>query len=291
MSDKWNLIVDVAACSSCGNCSLVVKDEYVGNTFPGYSAPQAPKGQLWLWVDRVVRGDGSAVDVAHVPKTCNHCDNAPCQKAAPDAVRKREDGIVVFDPIKAVGRREIVDACPYGAVFWDEQTQLPQTWPFDAHLLDSGWSAPRCVQVCPTGALSAVKVSDEAMASRVEQEELAVLKPELKTKPRVYYRNLWRAQTHFIAGNVVGLDDAGRAANLVDVEVQLALDGAETRSLRTDAFGDFKFDRIHAGQRYELHVAGNGALPNLISGTVDQSINLGSIQVTSVAHCSAPGAA
>ncbi len=44
-------------------------------------------------------------------------------------------------PEKAVGQRQIVDACPYGAVFWNEEKQLPQAWPFDAHLLDTGLDA------------------------------------------------------------------------------------------------------------------------------------------------------
>ena len=35
---KWNLIIDVALCEGCHNCSLAAKDEHVGNDFPGYSA-------------------------------------------------------------------------------------------------------------------------------------------------------------------------------------------------------------------------------------------------------------
>lgn len=279
MRDKWNLIVDVASCSNCGNCVLAVKDEYVSNDFPGYSAPQPQTGHKWLWVDRVVRGSGTAVDVAHIPKTCNHCDDAPCQKAAPDVVKKRGDGIVIFDPIKAVGRKDLVDACPYGAVSWNAEKQLPQIWPFDAHLLDAGWSSPRGVQVCPTGSLSAVKVSDAAMESLAREQELKVLQPGLATKPRVYYRNLWRAQQHFIAGNVVGYDDAGHETNLVDVEVHLLLDGLETRTLRTDVFGDFKFDRLEAGREFVVGLGESGAWTKYQSGIIEQSVNLGQLKV------------
>ena len=31
---KWNLIVDVALCENCRNCTLAAKDEHVGNDFP-----------------------------------------------------------------------------------------------------------------------------------------------------------------------------------------------------------------------------------------------------------------
>ena len=44
MTKKWNLIVDVARCDNCRLCFLAVKDEYIGNDFPGVSAAQPPQG-------------------------------------------------------------------------------------------------------------------------------------------------------------------------------------------------------------------------------------------------------
>ena len=156
--DKWNLIVDVARCENCHNCTLAAKDEHVGNDFPGYAAPQTVHGEGWIKIQRKVRGATSMVDVAYLPTMCNHCDNAPCLRAGGDgAIHKRKDGIVIIDPEKAKGRRDLVDACPYGAIAWNEEAQLPQIWIFDAHLLDQGWKEPRCAQVCPTGAMEAFK--------------------------------------------------------------------------------------------------------------------------------------
>ena len=42
---RWNLVIDVALCENCNNCVLAARDELVGNTHPGYSAPHAPQGQ------------------------------------------------------------------------------------------------------------------------------------------------------------------------------------------------------------------------------------------------------
>ena len=39
--DKWNLVIDVALCENCGNCSLAAMEEQGGNVFSGYSAPHA----------------------------------------------------------------------------------------------------------------------------------------------------------------------------------------------------------------------------------------------------------
>jgi Fe-S-cluster-containing dehydrogenase component len=245
---KWHLIVDVAECHNCSNCVLAAKDEFVGNDFPGYSAPHATQGAGVIRIERHVRGSGHHVDTAHVPRMCNHCDDAPCVKAGGGAVTQRDDGIVIFDPVKSHGRRDLVDACPHGAVVWNEERQLPQTWIFDAHLLDAGWKEPRCVTVCPTQAMRAMKLDEEAMAALADREALRPLHPELGTKPRVLYRNLHRALSAFIAGSVVQRGDCAE-----DAEVHLLRDGQPIAQACTDAFGDFRFDGLAPGA-YTLHV-------------------------------------
>ena len=76
-------------------------------------------------------------------------------------MRKRDDGILLIDPVKARGRKDLVEACPYGHIWWNEELALPQLWPFDAHLLDQGWKQTRGQQSCPTGAMRAIKVEDD----------------------------------------------------------------------------------------------------------------------------------
>ena len=246
--NKWNLVFDVDLCCNCGNCAMAVKDEYVGNAHPGTSAPQPAQGHEWIRVERFVRGQQPMVDVSYVPSTCNHCDDAPCVKAGDGAVTKRPDGIVVIDPQRARHARHVVASCPYGAIWWNEEEQVPQLWPFDAHLLDRGWTQPRLTQVCPTGAAQALHVSDEAMAQIVTERQLQVLRPELQTRPRVYYRNLRRVQSVFVGGNVAAqLHDA----TLCNVEgARVALEGRGLPGglvTATDEFGDFRFDGLPAG--------------------------------------------
>ena len=150
------------------------------------------------------RGSGPVMDVAYLPVMCQHCDDAPCIAAAKNgAVTKRPDGIVHIDPVKAKGQKAIADACPYGAVRWNEELQLPQHWFFDAHLLDRGWAEPRCVTVCATGALKSVKVTDEEMAAIKSREGLSELQPESATKPRVHYKNLDRYTHEFVGGTII----------------------------------------------------------------------------------------
>jgi Fe-S-cluster-containing dehydrogenase component len=246
MKPKWNLVIDVALCENCSNCVLAAKDELAGNDFPGYSAPHAAHGPGVIRLERHVRGAAPMVDVAHVPRLCNHCDDAPCVKAGQGAVKKRDDGIVIVDPVAARGRRDLVASCPYGAMVWNEEQQLAQTWFFDAHLLDAGAQAPRCVGVCPTQAITAFKCDDATMTARAATEGLRPLQPGLGTKPRVYYRNLYRADHCFIGGSVVARV-GGRIECIADARVVLHAAGREIANTRSDAFGDFRFDALAPG--------------------------------------------
>jgi len=258
MSDKWNMIVDVARCGNCHNCVLATKDEHQDNDFPGYSAPMPRHGHEWIKLTRKVRGHGHMVDTAYLPTMCNHCDDAPCMKAGAGAITKREDGIVIIDPQKARGRRDLIDACPSGNIWWNEELGIPQHWTFDAHLLDQGWKEPRASQACPTGAMEAVKLSDAAMQERVRREGLESVASGDCAKPRVWYRNLHRFTMAFLGGTVLQQSD-GVVDVVIGAEVVLSRNGTPVAETRTDSFGDFKFDGlVPDGTVYELRITAQG---------------------------------
>jgi Fe-S-cluster-containing dehydrogenase component len=274
---KWNLVVDVDNCTNCNMCVLAVADEYVDNDWPGYSAAMPKHGHRWINIERKERGAAPMVDVAFVPTMCQHCDDAPCIKAAKNgAVTKREDGIVLIDPIKAKGQKQIVDACPYGAVWWNEEKQIPQAWTFDAHLLDQGWKEPRAAQVCPTAAIRSFKIEDGEMARLVKDEALSVLHPEHGTKPRVWYKNLHRYTEAFVGGTVARQVD-GLTDCVEGVKVRLTKDGRTVAETVSDAFGDFKIDRLPVDSgAYRLEVSG-ASKP--IDVTVGESVYVGTVMV------------
>jgi len=252
---KWNLLIDVAKCFNCNCCMLACHDEYEDNAFPGYAAPMPRHGHRWIDIQHRETGKTPTVEVSYLPVMCNHCDNAPCLAAAKDgAVVKRPDGIVLIVPEKAVGQRQIVDACPYGAVFWNEDQQLPQAWPFDAHLLDAGWTKTRGSQVCATRAMRTLHVTDEEMQRIVAEEGLEVLRPELGTRPRVYYKNLQRFHAVFIGGALTG-ELAGVVECIADARIRLERAGRMLAEQRSDTYGEFRFGGIEPGSGgYTLHV-------------------------------------
>lgn len=274
MSAKWALFFDVEKCTGCQNCFVAVKDEYVGNDRAGYFAAQPTTGQVWFGVKHRERGPAPFTDVAYVLETCQHCDDAPCMKAASNgAVAKRSDGIVVIDPQKARGQKQIVEACPYGAVHWNEESQTPQAWPFDAHLLDEGWRRTRGEQVCVTGALVSMKIGDVAFEQK-KREGWRELRPDLGSKARVLYRGLERLETIFVAGSLE-IEQDGVKDCLEGARVELVRDGVVAASATTDAFGDFKIDGLGPAGAALLRISAGGFEDQEIAVTLDRCISIG----------------
>ncbi len=288
---KPHLVIDVALCQGCNNCFLACKDEHAGNDWPGYAKSQSPLGERWIEIPYRERGQYPLIDVTYRPTMCTHCADAPCVPRSDGAIGKRADGIVLIDPEKAAGREELVKACPYGMIAWSEESGVAQKCTLCAHLLDSGWTKPRCVQACGPGALSFVWETDHEFAKRAAADGVEALHPGDPEHTAVGYKNLTRFESCFIAGSVAvehnGIVDcaSGRAATLKHAAGSAA-DGAagageETvQTVLTDAFGDFKFDGLKSGSgEYVVEVASNGHGPARIAVKLGESVNLGTIMV------------
>lgn len=225
-------VIDVAKCSGCHNCQLSCKDEHCENDWRPYAAPQPPTGQFWCRVTDHPRGTIPKVKIHYIPTLCNHCADAPCLSAAQNgAVYRREDGLVIIDPEKAAGQKALADTCPYGAIFWNEELNLPQKCTGCAHLLDNGASKPRCVEACPTDAM---QFGEETELAELLKDAVC-LHPEYGTSPRVYYRNIPGC---FVGGLVY---DPIEEEVIIGAKVTLTTANGETLETITDDFGDFWF--------------------------------------------------
>ena len=277
MTATWGLIIDVARCHDCNNCFLACKDEFVGNDWLPYSKAHTDRGQRWMNILRRERGGYPLVEVAYLPKPCQHCERPPCVKAARNsAVAVREDGIVLIDPNKAQGQKQLVEACPYGAIFWNEAYQAPQKCSLCAHLLDEGWQAPRCVQACPTGAMGAFKMVGDEWQRRIEAEGLSAYLSEHECVPRVLYKNLKRFTHGFIAGSVAlgDTDECAQNARVVLTDEQ----GRALSETRTDNYGDFKLhDLEEVASTYFVEITVTGQPLKSVAVEFEASLNLGTI--------------
>jgi Fe-S-cluster-containing dehydrogenase component len=267
---KWNMVVDVALCHDCNNCFLACKDEYVGNDFKDFSLAQPWFGHRWMNIERKERGQFPMVQVAYLPTPCQHCDNPPCA-TRDKAVYKRKDGLVIIDPKKSRGRKEIVDSCPYGVIYWNDEQGIPQKCTGCAHLIEDGWTETRCTQVCPTGALKLILAEDEIMAAQAQADGLEAYRGDLSTSPRVWYKNLHRWTKAFVGGTVAYGDTDDCAEGAV---VLLWSGGARVGEATTNNYGDFVIDKLEPGT-YEVSVNAPGYRVASRAVEVTESVNVG----------------
>ncbi len=257
-------VIDQAKCSGCYNCQIACKDEHCENDWMPYAKPQPHSGQFWMRVEQKEHGQIPKVRVEYLPIPCQHCDDAPCIKAAPDAVYKREDGLVVIDPTKADGLRDLAKACPYNAIFFNEKLNIPQKCTGCAHLVDKG-EIPHCVDLCATGALRFGE--EEEFASEISKAE--ILLSEKNCKPRVYYIN----RPHLFIGGEVW--DPSENEIIEGAKVVLTMPDGSKQETKTDDFGDFYFKKIDEGT-YSISISADGFKSIEKSNIeLDKSLNLG----------------
>jgi Fe-S-cluster-containing dehydrogenase component len=266
------MVVDVTRCNGCYNCFLVCKDEYCAIAHPGYSAPQPMTGQEWMRIVGKERGQYPKVKQDYIAVPCLHCEDAPCVAAGEGAVYRRDDGIVMIDPEKAVGRKDLISSCPYRRIYWNEAEQLAQKCTMCAHLLDQGWKEPRCVEACPTGALifGDLDDPDSAVSKAVASGKTESFHPEFGLKEKVRFIGLPK---NFVAGAVVYGDTDECATG---VEVTLEGDGS-TKMVLTDGFGDFEFEGLPPAKDYTVKVAAEGYATRQLHVRTNASVYLGDI--------------
>jgi len=262
--------------NGCYNCFLACRDEYCGNDYPPYSLAQPYTGHFWMRIIEKERGKYPKVKVAYTPLPCMHCDDALCIKAAYNGeIYRRPDGIVIIDPEKAKGQKQLLSSCPYRVIYWNEEKNIPQKCTFCAHLLDAGWKEPRCVEACPTGALAFGDLDDpnSEVSKLVASGKVEILHPEYDMKDKVSYIGLPK---RFIAGAVVFGDKDECAEN---VSVTLAGNG-EKKVIKTDNYGDFEFEGLPADKEYSVKIEYPGYAPKEFSAQTKIDVYLGDIILT-----------
>jgi len=265
---------DAARCNGCYNCQIACKDEHVANDWTPYAKPEPETGHFWLKLTEKVRGTVPKVKVAYTALLCNHCRNAPCIPSCPiDAIYRREDGLVIIDPVKCTGCKNCVDACPYDAIYFNQGLNLAQKCTGCAHLVDRGWKEPRCGDACPTGAIRFLEESDAEARELIKGSQAIRPEREASDQPRTYYRNLPK---RFIAGTVydpVEKDVIKNAACTLS-------SGSLQKTVNTNGFGDFWFEGLESGN-YSLKIEAAGFSPkSMESISTAEDVNLGDIPLT-----------
>ena len=224
---RYGMVIDLDRCTGCGACMVACAVE--NNVPPGDPAANERTGISWLRVYRM--NDGQPLPetrTAFVPVPCQQCGaKTPCVSVCPqNAVEiDRSSGIVGQIPVRCLGCRYCMAACPYHARsfnWWDP------VWPagmkeslnpdvstrtrgvvekcnFCFHRLQAarakaaaagsreespGDYLPACVEACPTSAFLFGDLDDPTsdVAKAAEGKVTFRLLEKLGTDPKGIYR-------------------------------------------------------------------------------------------------------
>jgi Fe-S-cluster-containing dehydrogenase component len=271
---RYGMVIDIDKCNGCYNCLLACKDEFEGNDYLPFSLSQPSTGKSWMKISERERGFCPKVKVDYIPLPCLHCNEAPCVKAAHHGeVYRRPDGIILIDPEKSMGKREILSSCPHRVIQWNEEKNIPQKCTFCIHLLEQGWKEPRCVEACPSGALLFGNLDDpdSEIAKVIKSPHIEEFHPEYGLQPNIVYIGLPK---RFIAGEVLLKDRQDECAEGVRVTLS---DGKNKQICKTDVFGDFEFDGLESNRSYHILVEHEGYLSKELEVKTDTDVHVGEI--------------
>jgi Fe-S-cluster-containing dehydrogenase component len=201
---KLGLVIDLDVCVGCHACVISCKEWNTG----GYGAAlsdQHPYGAdvSGAFLNRIhtfevvpeggaVVGEAGEARIVHFPKSCLHCEDAPCVTVCPTGAsyKRSADGIVLVDENKCIGCGLCAWACPYGAREMDLAAGVMKkcTLCIDRiynETLEEVDRVPSCVRTCPANARHFGDLADPSSAVSVMVAERGGidLMPEQGTKP------------------------------------------------------------------------------------------------------------
>ncbi len=134
----------------------------------------------------------SGVKSFFVPKLCNHCTDSPCVQSCPvGATFVSPDGVVLVDEKYCVGCRYCVQACPYGCRYLHPTKKTADKCTLCYHRITKGLTTA-CCEACPTGSrqLADLKNPSDPVHEFLRTNTVQVLKPQMATRPKVFYKDL-----------------------------------------------------------------------------------------------------
>ena len=194
---KLGLVIDLDTCVGCHACVVNCKEWNTSN----YGSPLSDidaygSNPVGTFLNRIhtyeVTPQIGPAQTVHFPKSCLHCEDAPCVTVCPTGAsyKRVEDGIVLVNESDCIGCGLCAWACPYGARELDlaegvmKKCTLCVDRIYNENIPEED-REPACVRTCPANARHFGDFADpESNVSILTKERGGLdLMPEQSTKP------------------------------------------------------------------------------------------------------------
>lgn len=213
---RWGFGVDATRCIGCMRCVEACKTEngvsrdahhfrtwierfvYLeGEKEPRIDSHSDPQNIAASGSEKEFRFDNRYKDAKvekafFMPKLCNQCEKPPCVQVCPvGATYRTKDGVVLIDHDYCIGCQYCVQACPYGVRTFNHEYGVTDKCNWCYHRITKGLQ-PVCVEVCPVHCriFGDLNEPESPISKFLRDNRVRVLKPEMGTKPTVYYVGL-----------------------------------------------------------------------------------------------------
>lgn len=186
---KYGFAINLHRCIGCRTCSIGCKME--NGVADGLLRIRVLNDEERAVYDTPM-GTYPNLTMTWTPVPCQHCDEAPCVGVCPTgATVKREDGIVTIDKETCIGCKSCMEACPYDARVFDEESNTVDKCTLCAHRIDAGLGTTMCQISCPGRAITVGDIDDpdSDIAKIIAEHETKHILETEGTGPQVYYWN------------------------------------------------------------------------------------------------------
>jgi formate dehydrogenase iron-sulfur subunit len=179
----WAILTDVSKCIGCEECVKACQE-----------TRGLPQERPWPWLRKISDLSSSRwttlVDLVddqgshYVRRQCRHCLEPECVSVCiVGALKKTDEGPVIYDPDICIGCRYCMIACPWEIprYSWEDTVPYIQKCDMCYERLTNGAETPACVEACPT----------EATIFGDRDELLAEAHRRLAAGPDKYLPKVW----------------------------------------------------------------------------------------------------
>jgi len=184
---RYGMAFDYKLCINCHACEVACKEEN------GIDLG-ARKHRLWIDEQNAPSGDfwNLNTDKSNfIQMQCQQCENAPCIEACTsNAIYIDENGIVRLHKDKCDFLLYCMGACPYEARYINIKQRITDKCIFCADTrLSRGETTTACQITCPAKLRYFGDLDDKnsEISKILKKREYFTLKPQLGTKPKLFY--------------------------------------------------------------------------------------------------------